>query len=425
MNERKKLPCFVATEGICREDSEGRFWDMYGAPVGRSYGFRKRIVNNGDGKKYWYADIEGYDLVFYVIKADDEGFYAEVSGRLSWNQYDELCGDPGVDIKNPEVAVNTEAVRLFLMPVYVRQPFYKACMEYEENPVEASFTKTLKLLSIFFEKKHKTLQLLFNEGYINDYAGDILKGESKNYERMNKRHLQIAKKYKADLSNVINMCEKYNAQELDWLCSMFSYFGYHVRTMLSFIDRDIPIDSISAFGSYFLKNILCGNLHIHDGSGWAKDFLEEYRDYLLMRGNMEEFDLYPENLHDAHQELVDRTCICSGGKTYSIPLFKAATGKYADLAWSNGEGVEAIVPDSPEDLIKESAAMHNCVKSYIDRVINEECKIVLLKKDGVSYMTVEIIRNEIVQVKRKCNKEPDEEDRRIITEFALAKNLVY
>lgn len=79
---------------------------------------------------------------------------------------------------------------------------------------------------------------------------------------------------------------------------------------------------------------------------------------------------------------------------------------------------------STKDLLKEGKSMSHCVGGYASKCINGESKIVSIKKNGNSHVTLEIRGNRIVQAKMKYNVSPDRTEELIINEFCNKNNFL-
>jgi len=93
------------------------------------------------------------------------------------------------------------------------------------------------------------------------------------------------------------------------------------------------------------------------------------------------------------------------------------------------EGVaknEMIAPETPEDLVQEGNQIGHCVGSYVKNVCKQTSAILFLRKKkqiDKSYITIEIKDGNIVQAKCKMNALPDEEQRKVIENFAESMQL--
>lgn len=80
-----------------------------------------------------------------------------------------------------------------------------------------------------------------------------------------------------------------------------------------------------------------------------------------------------------------------------------------------------IAPEVSNDLIKEGQNMHNCVGSYIDRMINGYSKIYFVrKKDNpdISFATIELDKqNNLIQAKARFNEDVDKKTNEFVEKF--------
>ena len=96
------------------------------------------------------------------------------------------------------------------------------------------------------------------------------------------------------------------------------------------------------------------------------------------------------------------------------------------LEYSNGK-YTIIEPKSTGDIFKEANQMHNCVASYIDRIIEGRTKIVFMReKENIddSLVTVEVKNGHICQAYQKSNCRISEEQRKFLEKYAKNRKLV-
>ena len=73
-----------------------------------------------------------------------------------------------------------------------------------------------------------------------------------------------------------------------------------------------------------------------------------------------------------------------------------------------------------DSLVDESYQMNNCVRTYIDRIVDHDCEIYFMReKENInkSLVTVEVIDGKVVQAKRKNNTSITEEDKIFLNKF--------
>lgn len=116
--------------------------------------------------------------------------------------------------------------------------------------------------------------------------------------------------------------------------------------------------------------------------------------------------LFPENLQAAHEETTEKIRIQADSK--KKVAFKKYTEKLYDRPEYREENLLIRAAQSPEELSKESAAMHHCVRTYVDCVARGECVILFIRKTASPdepYFTLELSpKGEIIQCRgdRNC-----------------------
>ena len=185
-------------------------------------------------------------------------------------------------------------------------------------------------------------------------------------------------------------------KELDRDSSYFnlliSHFGYNSKLLISYIDAEKIKKkfSISIF-----------------------KYLYGYAD--LMNQLYVTFDKYPKNLNTSHAKA------CDEYNKLSIYYDEKEFGRRNVLDYEcEIDGYKFIYPRSTKEIQAEARSQHNCVATYIDRVLHEDCHIMFMRPVNNlndSYITLEIRNNKIVQAKRKFNKSPSTQENEIIKKW--------
>lgn len=148
--------------------------------------------------------------------------------------------------------------------------------------------------------------------------------------------------------------------------------------------------------------------------------LDTYEDYVRMTTEMgyERFDRYPKFLRTAHDV---------AARNYKVKLNEAelvewqeAVSEAKEFESSQG-GYQVVVPDKPEDLIREGNVLGHCVSSYVNKVRKKSTTIVFLRdKLDLDHplVTIEIRGDRIVQAKGKMNNPPKVSEKEAIHKFA-------
>ena len=153
---------------------------------------------------------------------------------------------------------------------------------------------------------------------------------------------------------------------------------------------------------------------------FKKTIFQDVYDYAdMMMQLYDNYDRYPENFSKAHSKACEEYNRIS--KEYDEIKY---SGNYVERNVLEYEceidGFKFIYPRKTSDIKKEGISQHNCVATYINRVLSENCHIMFMRPvDNIeeSYITLEIRNNQIVQAKRKYNDDPSKEERKIIEKW--------
>ena len=140
-----------------------------------------------------------------------------------------------------------------------------------------------------------------------------------------------------------------------------------------------------------------------DDCGIYLDYLKECRQLGYDMKNKKV--LFPEELQAAHEETSEKIRIQEDGK--KKVAFKKSTDKIYGRPAYREEKLLIRAAQSPEELAKESAALHHCVRNYVDSVANGICAILFIRKTtspDKPYFTLELSpEGKIVQCRGNHN----------------------
>ena len=146
-----------------------------------------------------------------------------------------------------------------------------------------------------------------------------------------------------------------------------------------------------------------------------QDIVREYRDYLDMC-KKERYDLnnsfvlYPNDLQVSHDKVSRRIKQRENAKMRRD--FKAAYRRVMAQLDFEMDGMKIVYPVNPSDIVAEGHALRHCVGSYVDRVANQECLILFLRRCedlDTPFYTIEIRHKKVVQVRGMVNEAPTPE----------------
>lgn len=131
--------------------------------------------------------------------------------------------------------------------------------------------------------------------------------------------------------------------------------------------------------------------------------------------------LFPKNLHAAHQNTISQVKI-KANEQFNLKIKKRAQALEKYKFEYNGLTIRPVV--SSVELIKEGEVLHHCVGTYAKRYADGETSIFVIRKiDNLNkpYFTLELRKNEIVQVHGKNNCNSGEEVKKFIEAFKAEK----
>ena len=176
-----------------------------------------------------------------------------------------------------------------------------------------------------------------------------------------------------------------------------------------------------------LQRYVDGQLASADTKNWPyrhmTALLTDYRDYLDMCRQMQydirnTFVLYPRNLKEAHdrvaKELKDK---------HTAEQAKAIADsfdKWQERYAYHDKELMVIPPHSAKDIADEGAALHHCVGHYVERVAQNQCVILFVRRvsePGKPLCTVEVRDGQVIQSRCFGNEEPSARIRGFIEQW--------
>lgn len=119
--------------------------------------------------------------------------------------------------------------------------------------------------------------------------------------------------------------------------------------------------------------------------------------------------LYPQNLRESHDKLEKKIQVIDSMEKQEQIKNRVIKELYK---YRFGDNEFIITPaNSPLDLINESKELNHCVRTYIDKYAAGHTNIFLIRKrENVNhpYYTLELRRNEVIQLRGKNNCSPND-----------------
>lgn len=218
--------------------------------------------------------------------------------------------------------------------------------------------------------------VVFNIDYISLTDYDIFKIINCDY----KKDRSTNYKYKSKALQLVNEC------------------GYNIKPLFKYFDYLATHEALDVY-----------------------EIISTLYDYVNMMSKISnKYDKYPRNLLTTHAIAIrtyNRLKLEFDEKVFKNNRDESLEMTYKDYVF--------IYPKTTQDIKDEAVQMHNCVASYIQRVLDEECHILFLRKKNEpdkSLVTIEVRNNRIVQAYRVCNTPTTEEDNEAINAWNEKNN---
>lgn len=173
-------------------------------------------------------------------------------------------------------------------------------------------------------------------------------------------------------------------------------------------------------------------VRLTQGIDSARDASTYLRDYIRMSRFMGlDWEKYPKSLKKEHDVVQMNYNMVNASKEKNELFTLAVTKKsYQSLLFGvkdKKEKYAIIVPETPEELVKEGNQLSHCVASYVNDVNNDKCKILFLRnKEDLEkpLATIEVRGLNIRQARGFGNRAISEEQKEFITKWAETNNLM-
>mgnify|MGYP002672015349 CR=1 FL=1 len=187
---------------------------------------------------------------------------------------------------------------------------------------------------------------------------------------------------------------KYNHTTFFDVCDKY---GYTVKSLLNYLDYLATYEAITVKGEWY---------------GVLND-IDDNCNMLSQMSN--KYDRYPRHFLTSHR-ITSRTYE-RWKKEFDEELFAKRVNTKMETTIGD---YKFIYPKTTKDIKDEAVQQSNCVASYIDRVINGQCDIILMrKKNDVenSLVTVEIRNGKVVQARQRFNESVNESEQKALDKY--------
>lgn len=170
-------------------------------------------------------------------------------------------------------------------------------------------------------------------------------------------------------------------------------YGYTTKNLFNYIDRIVTYEAIS-----------------------ANEVLNFLSDTIRMCAAIStKYDRFPRYLKTTH-DIVTRN-YNRLHETFSEEMFAKRVKKNMDHRIGD---YLFIYPNNPQDIKDEAVQQHNCVASYIQRVIDGNCDILFMRKANEpekALVTLEVVNGKAVQARQRYNDDVTEEQKEAIAKY--------
>ena len=156
-------------------------------------------------------------------------------------------------------------------------------------------------------------------------------------------------------------------------------------------------------------------------------FMQNYKDYLRMEFEMagKIKDKYPKYLKTQHDITVKKYNTWKQHKN-DLQIFNNSE-LHKDLEYKD-KNYSIIIPESSEEVLDEALQQHNCLASYIGRIVEDKSVVLFMRSNNdldKSLVTIEVVDNEIRQALQKRNTKVTKEQKDFLVKWAKEKELNY
>ena len=382
----------------------------------------KKIYTNGEPEQYEFKDL--IKAVYSPgRKTADKAYkphntWTNTNGKFGWGGWD-----------NDHVeATEVKGIQVYGMSNLKGTPLqYSGLKEFYNSRME---TSPIKYADAYL--KHKELEMLSKMGlaYIAketiSHGKQIMEGK-KPYQMLRifpeRLPALIKSKGTSDLWKIYKLEKSCNIHLSEEAVKQLKKYGTY---QFENIKQCLKYVSYTKFENYMQKN------------RWN---IVEYSDYLRLKNdagyNMQDsIILFPANLHEAHQRIVDETNMAAAEKRMAEKnnTYPNIAKNYKKLKAKFGYETEEFVIRPAKDaaeIILEGQRMHHCVGSsdtYMSKHNNDKSYILLLRKASepdIAYCTIEISPDfHIIQWQQAYDQKPDEKIiKPVLDEYLKTKTL--
>lgn len=293
------------------------------------------------------------------------------------------------------------------------------------NLVDVDMPQNIKfLIYIYILSEYPAVELLVKMGYVvlvssmfdqllGCYNKEVIREKAKQFKSLIKDSTKgsdclMIPKFVADYLNKINA----DLRDYDIWSTIFSYQDLskeHFYKVIyeigcaNLVDYRFDITEVMKYGYdiekliHYIKKQTLKNEHYGEQIRYLKDYLE----MCSLMG--EKPDLYPSNIKTAHDNM-QKAYSAKKNKLTDINLAKIAEN--CKKLIPEHDNYTIVIPECVNDFVREGQNQHNCVSSYVDRVLRRKCIIFFIREKTdkeESFVTAEYSQQRLYQIKARNN----------------------
>lgn len=255
-----------------------------------------------------------------------------------------------------------------------------------------------------YDKYPDQVEWLMKSGATNVVlSGERLRWTKKGYEILGLKN-----------KHEFNLYKKSGIPLKDFKANKGEIFKYSIDSIRKFYALEHSKELVNEHG-FKLSSKLINYVNEHNYTSY-RDYLKALKD--IGETHIDSKMKYPEDLTFAHDIATAKVNVARDEIT--CRKFKDQFDKFKELAYFNEELIIRPVK-SPDELIVESAKLSHCVKTYAERVTKGETEIFFIRsKDAANepFVTLELMRNEIMQCRGDHNSAPPKYVKQFISDWA-------
>jgi hypothetical protein len=201
-------------------------------------------------------------------------------------------------------------------------------------------------------------------------------------------------------------------------------FGCEYKTLFSYlvmIDRTEALDFDDALTIYYDYLRMMRTIERNKALAKLRAVNPELDETTVGWVNFAKIEKYPKYLQTRH-DVVTRN-FNNWSAAVDEAVFKARVDYRYE--WKKGD-YHLVAPKTSLDIKNEGTALHHCVASYVEKVMDGTTQILFMRPDPEeSFITVEVRAGAIVQARGYNNRSVDEDEQKWLEAFAKEKNLTY